>query len=173
MVENPFEMALFGDSFDQSLTQAGFDMSEELRMHIFSTADSVEASPLPGRPLDELGLLHGDRELDHDKRAFASILRSMAVKLDRARGDTLKRAESGGMFGGRGRLRSSCSRKKLPEIGSSYNPKRRATVAEADSLAQLQDMLDHEDVIKNIRSCSSYFDASCEQFKIMVRRFLG
>jgi hypothetical protein len=166
-------MNLFGDSFDQSLTQPGLDMSHELKMHIVSTNDTVEAAPLPNRPIDDLGILHGERSLDHDKRAFSGMLKSMAGKIDIAVADTKRRMDSGGLFGGRGSLRSSCSRRKAPPVDSSYERKRAPTGDEANALMQLQDMLDHDDVVKNIRNCSSYFDASCEQFKLMVRRFLG
>jgi hypothetical protein len=81
--------------------------------------------------------------------------------------------DGGGFFGGKGRLRSSCSRRKTPPVDSPYERKRAPTGGEANALMQLQEMIDHDDVVKNIRNCSIYFDASCEQFKIMVRRFLG
>ena len=173
MAENPFEMALFGDSFDQSLTQPGLDMSDELKMHIISTIDAVETAPLPNRPIDDLGILHGERLLDHDKRAFSGMLKSMVGKIDIAVADTKRRMDGGGFFGGKGRLRSSCSRRKAPPVDSPYERKRAPTGGEANALMQLQEMIDHDDGVKNIRNCSIYFDASCEQFKIMVRRFLG
>lgn len=173
MDENPFEMVMFDDSFDQSLTERGLDMSRELKLHIISTMDAVETAPLPDHPADDLGILHGERFLDHDKRSFSNMLHSMVGKLDIAIADTDSRKKHGGLLGTGRRLRSSCSRRKTIKVNSAYERNRAATELESASLMQLQEMLEHDDVIKEVRNCSSYFDASCEQFKIMVRRFVG
>lgn len=172
MAENPFEMSLFGNSFDQSLTARGLEVCEGLREHIISTIYTVENAPLPGRPLDDLGILHGD-QMDHDKGAMVNIMRSLLSKMRIAVSDTNRRIERGGMFGGRGKPRISCGKVKPVETNVSYQSRRTATRIEADALMQLSELLDSEDVVRHIRNCSSYFNTSCEQYQNMVRRFLG
>ena len=172
MAENPFEMPLFGDSFDQSLTARGLEVCEGLREHVLSTIYTIENAPLPNRPLDDLGILHGDH-MDHDKGAMVNAMRSLLGKMSIAISDTDRRIGRGGMLGGRGKPRASCGRARPIETNVSYQSRRTATRIEADALMQLSELLDSEDVVKHVRNCSSYFNAACEQYQTMVRRFLG
>ena len=172
MAENPFEMPIFGYNFDQSLTARGLEVCDGLREHIISTIYAIENAPLPNRPLDDLGILHGDT-MDHDKGAMVNIMRSLLTKMNIAISDTNRRTERGGMFGIRGKPRGSCGKTKPLETNVSYQQRSKATRVEADALMQLYELLDSEDVVNHVRNCSSYFNATCDQYKTMVRRFLG
>lgn len=170
MVENPFEEHMLDSRFDQSLTQRGMEMAEDLKMHIMSTIEGIADAPLADRPADDLGALWG--EVDEDKIAVIDFLKNMSRYLEIAVLDSARRQSEKNIFGIKNGLKSRCSRRKLGPINVQYNPMRKANRAESDLLHQMLGYLEDEDVVNNIRSCSSYFDAACEQFKMVVERFV-
>jgi hypothetical protein len=158
------------DQFDQSLTERGLEIARDLDMIIIEAIESLNNAPLADRPDDDLAALWG--EADENKSIIAQYMSVALNYLNLAIDDSERRRSKKNMFGFKIGLRSHCRRKKLPNITVSYEPSRRATRAEMEILRQLLDHLEEEDVVRHVRSCSNYFDSSCEQLKQVVERFI-